>query len=670
MKRSNSSHTASPRSRDCATRPKHLSVTARLMFLTFSIIIVGFVVESYIHIRGDYAFRMEELQRRTRLLADMHAAALAGPLWNFEHDAMKSTLSGLMGSRDFVGARVMYPDGTVVVDVGAFDAAGPDDIIARRDIVWQSGEGPRRIGVFDIALHSRSVSQVLQRAVAMTALIIAGLVVVVMIGVYVAVRRITHPLQELTGLMGRLVIGERNFDIPHLERDDEIGGIARALEVFRDNSVELDALRDQLAMRVDEQTRNLTVAKEQAESANRAKSEFLSSMSHELRTPLNAIMGFAQLLELDAERHKDSPRYHEAVTQIMTSSSQLLELIDQVLDLSRIESGSLTARIEDVPVDPVLRTVMNSVQTLAAKYKVRVERRDAPCWDGHVRADPELLRQALHHLLTNAIKYNRPGGRVELDCTPLDNGRLRFYVKDTGRGVPPDRREELFMPFARLGAEASVIEGTGIGLVIARRLLSVMDGDIDFESTMGKGSTFWIDLPASDGGVLPAVEALTQAPTVAAPHPQPHPLAQVAEPPALNRNLVLYVEDSPANAALVEQYFGLLADAPDLMIAATGEDGVQMAQKGCPGLVLMDIHLPGISGVEAMRQIRKLEVCGHAAIVAVSADAMSGEIQNALAQGFDDYLTKPIKLDLLKTIIERYLGSGDGGPASDASPEP
>lgn len=654
MKRSNSPDTASPRSRDSAARPKHLSVTARLMTLTFSIIIVGFVVESYIHIRGDYVFRMEELERRTRLLADMHAAALAGPLWNFEQDTMKATLSGLTGSRDFVGAQVTYPDGTVVVDVGAFDAAGPDDIVARRDIVWQSGEGPRRIGVFDIALHSRSVSQVLQRAVAMTALIIAGLVVVVMIGVYVAVRRITHPLQELTGLMGRLVTGERNLDIPHLERDDEIGGIARALKVFRDNSVELDALRDHLAMRVDEQTRDLTVAKEQAETANRAKSEFLSSMSHELRTPLNAIMGFAQLLELDAERHKDNPRYHEAVTQIMTSSSQLLELIDQVLDLSRIETGSLTARIEDVPVDPVLRTVMNSVQTLAAKYKVRIERRDAPCWDGHVRADPELLRQALHHLLTNAIKYNRPGGRVELDCTPLDNGRLRFCVKDTGRGVPPERREELFMPFARLGAEASVIEGTGIGLVIAKRLVSVMDGDIDFESTLGKGSTFWIDLPVSDGDALSTAEALAQAPAVAAPQPQPQ--AQAVEPPALNPNLVLYVEDSPANAALVEQYFGVLAAAPDLMIASTGEDGVQMARKGCPGLILMDIHLPGISGVEAMRQIRKLEACGHAAIVAVSADAMSGEIQNALAQGFDDYLTKPIKLDLLKTIIERHLG--------------
>jgi len=379
-------------------------------------------------------------------------------------------------------------------------------------------------------------------------------------------------------------------------------------------------------------------------------------MSHELRTPLNAIMGFAQLMEMDIPKYADDPRFANSVQQILSSSHQLLELIDQVLDLSKIENGLQDVCLEDIPIEPLFNTVQDGMKSLAEKYKVRVERADAACWQSRVHADSALLHQAVQHLLSNAIKYNRPGGRAELACALTDNGHFRLSVIDTGRGVAKDKLDQLFTPFARLGAETSVIQGTGIGLVITKKLVENMGGEIGLESVVGTGSTFWIELPLAQGDALPVPkdEAPEQEPVkeAVAPPTKPDPVV----PDNVERS-VLYVEDSPANIALMEQYFSVIPGGPKLTVVETGEDGFAFVREQCPGMVLMDINLPGISGLEAMQQIRKLPACGDLPIVAISADAMPDEIEKALASGFDDYLTKPIQLKMLKDVIERNLGA-------------
>ena len=626
-------------------RRSRLSVTARLLIVTFSIVLGGFILESALHIRADYALRIDTIKTRASLLANLQATALAGPLWNFERDTIEMSLSSLLRGADVLGARVTYPNGDMIASVGSFFDADNEVITARREIVWVNGATLRQVGYFEIAMTTAEVSDSLNKAIMTTVAILVLLIGVVMVAVFVAVRRITQPLDILNRQMRRLAEGFRDFDIPYLDRDDEIGRVAAAVKLFRDNADELEKLRSSLEIQVREQTKDLRQAKEDAEIANQAKSEFMSSMSHELRTPLNAIMGFAQLLDLDAPKHKDNPRYAASVTQILASSRQLLELIDQVLDLARIESGAQDVHLEDASIDDVMRAVEDSVQSLATKYKVRVGRASTPCWQGHVRADPGLLRQALQHLLSNAIKYNRPGGRAELACVRTPSGRCRIAVTDTGRGIPAEKRSELFQPFARLGAETSVIEGTGIGLVIAKQLIDAMGGEIGFESTVGTGSTFWIEL-----SVVDQQDALPSSNPVAPPS---------AEPATAVNRLVLYVEDSPANVALMEQYFAIIEGGPELIIATTGEEGVKVACEKHPGLILMDINLPGISGLEAMLQLRQEPPCATIPIVAISADAMPDEINKALAAGFDDYLTKPIQLKLLKGVIERSLGGLD-----------
>ena len=393
----------------------------------------------------------------------------------------------------------------------------------------------------------------------------------------------------------------------------------------------------------------LTNAKAAAEKANLAKSDFLSSMSHELRSPLNAILGFAQLMESDVPPPTAAQK--ESVEQILRAGWYLLELINEILDLAVIESGKLSMSLEPVSLVEVVLECKAMIEPLAVRRGIHMTfPRFTETYS--VNADRTRLKQVLINLLSNAIKYNRMGGSVVVDCKPSPTeSHVRITVRDSGPGLTADMIDQLFQPFNRLGQERNTEEGTGIGLVVSKRLVELMAGVIGVESTVGKGSTFWVDLHSTDALALP-------------PMPEVASVSAVEQPIGTPMHTLLYVEDNPANLKLVER---LVARRPDLRLlsAIDGNAGVDLARSCQPDVILMDINLPGISGLEALRILRDDKATAHIPVVALSANAIPRDIQKGLDAGFFRYLTKPIKvsefLDALNLALdfadEQHAGS-------------
>lgn len=384
-----------------------------------------------------------------------------------------------------------------------------------------------------------------------------------------------------------------------------------------------------------ENTLELETAKAAAEKANLAKSDFLSSMSHELRSPLNAILGFAQLMESDSPL--PTPAQKASIDQILHAGWFLLELINEILDLAVVESGRLSLSLEAVSLPDVLIECQAMIEPQAQKRGINMT---FPTFTGpcYVKADRTRLKQVLINLLSNAIKYNQTNGTVRVDCTPCITGKMRISVKDTGAGLTEEMLAQLFQAFNRLGKEATGEEGTGIGLVVSKRLVELMQGKIGAESTIGSGSVFWIELIHD---TTHHEEYIKAANTVIAASP-------VSARP--EKRLLLYVEDNPANLKLIEQ---LISRHPDLRLlsAMNGKDGIALAIGYLPDVILMDINLPGISGIEAMKILRLDPVTAHIPIVALSANAMPLDIEKGLEAGFFKYLTKPIKVnEFLETL--------------------
>jgi len=455
----------------------------------------------------------------------------------------------------------------------------------------------------------------------------------------------------------KLVLREKkvtNYELTARARDGKTTVVSYNATTFYDRDRTLQgvfaAARDVTERKRFEQTLQetnveLEGAKAVAEKANLAKSDFLSSMSHELRSPLNAILGFAQLMQSDSPR--PTPSQKESIDQILQAGWYLLELINEILDLATIEAGRLSLSLEPVSLVEVMRECQAMIEPQAQKGGIRMTfpRFDTPYF---VNADRTRVKQVLINLLSNAIKYNRGQGTVEVKCTEGAPGRVRISVKDTGAGLPPEKLAQLFQSFNRLGQEGSAEEGTGIGLVVTKRLVELMGGVIGVESTVGLGSTFWVELISH------------AAPHLAVDGAEPTTVPEPQVPGGARLRTLLYVEDNAANLKLVEQ---LIARRPGLRLlsAQDGSLGIALARVSQPEVILMDINLPGISGIEALKILREDPATAHIPVVALSANAVPRDIEKGLAAGFFRYLTKPLKVNEFMDTLDVGLAFAEKG---------
>ena len=649
-------------------------------------IIIGYDLRSY------HRSLINDLATQAELVGHMTSAALS-----FDDPRLANENLALLRTRPQVRAAAIYDaNGDLFASYRAHDEVRPmpaqlsgaprsdgEDLVVHQRIV-ENGE---TLGT----VYLRAENGLLARS--LDYLSIAFCVTLLAMGVaWLLMRRmgrvVTAPIVAITEI-ARDVVATRDYSrrAPRISDDEagelvdsfnamllEIEGRTRELETSSTETAreaaersraqqEVMRLNEQLEQRVDERTLQLALANaelanaiEEARSANQAKSAFLSSMSHELRTPLNAILGFAQILTSDT-LPSTLEQKKEFANHILKSGRHLLTLINEILDLAKVESGTVTLSMEPVALSDTLLETRTMVEPIAAGRGVRVLYPEVP--GAVVLADRTRLKQVLLNLLSNAVKYNRDAGAVVLSCEQVSPSRLRLSVQDTGVGLDADQVASLFQPFNRLGQEGGQQEGTGIGLVVTKRLVELMGGEIGVSSSPGVGSVFWIELATTAPLAPHAPEGDAEPPGPAEPAPgggEPH--------------LLLYVEDNPANLRLVEEIVRFRADLR-LLSAPDGHLGLSLARAHQPEVVLMDLNLPGMSGIEVLRQLRADPLTAAIPVIALTANAMQRDIERGQAAGFHRYLTKPIDIDkfteaINSTLAQRRSAGADAGPARKA----
>lgn len=673
-------------------RSKLVSV---VMSTTLAALLVSIAVIIGYDLRSYQRSLLNDLSTQAELVGHMTSAALT-----FDDPRLANENLALLRTRPSVRAAAIYDaNGELFASYQAKDEARPmprqlsgtprsdrDDLVVHQRIV-ENGETMGTV-------YLRAENQLLARTLDYLSIAL-GVTLLAMGVAYLLMRRmgrvVTAPIIAITEI-ARDVVATRDYSrrAPRISDDEagelvdsfnamllEIEGRTRELETSSTQTAreaaersraqqEVMRLNEQLEQRVDERTLQLALANaelanaiEEARSANQAKSAFLSSMSHELRTPLNAILGFAQILTSDS-LPSTLEQKKEFANHILKSGRHLLTLINEILDLAKVESGTVTLSMEPVALADTLQETRTMVEPIAAGRGVRVLYPDVP--GAVVLADRTRLKQVLLNLLSNAVKYNREAGAVVLSCEQVGPTRIRLSVQDTGVGLDAEQVASLFQPFNRLGQEGGQQEGTGIGLVVTKRLVELMGGEIGVTSSPGVGSVFWIELATT----APLAPHAPHAPEGADEQPE-----DVQAPPSEGEpHLILYVEDNPANLRLVEEIVRFRQDLR-LLSAPDGHMGLSLARAHQPELILMDLNLPGMSGIEVLRQLRADPLTGNIPVIALTANAMQRDIERGQAAGFNRYLTKPIDIDRFTEAINSTLAqlrSAHAAPKQDPGP--
>ncbi len=611
-------------------------ITATILFSSIiTLFITGF------NLYGRYTYEISQIDSKFNEIKEVHLSSLTNNLWLADKHELQVQLKGILHIPEIQYVEV-YDNNSLWASAGE---KKEDNIkVHSYPMIYVYKNKTVDIGSIKIVASLDNVYHNIYQELWVT--LAANAIKTFLVAFFMLYIFYKLVIQHMHAIAGYLL----SFDI---NANSEKLALVRAKGPGTDND-ELDMvvsafneLQDKLKQsfssvekEVEQRTKELMHAKEEAVHASNSKSEFLSRMSHELRTPMNAILGFGQLLQLDSSLADDHKGF---VEEVMRAGYHLLTLINEVLDLAKIEEGKFDVHIETTDVSKTITEAMSLLMPLAQQRHITIHDNVSDEISYFVKADNLRLKQVIINLLSNAIKYNSDRGKVYIDISKPDTEILRVSIRDTGQGIALNKLDKLFIPFERLGNSHNlVVEGAGIGLALSKRLIELMHGKIGVDSKPKQGCTFYFDLPY-------VREETTAAYNVSKISGQSKPIDR-----HVHLHKVLYVEDNPSNLRLVEHALQVRPDIT-LITAHTGTLGLDMAISYRPDLILLDINLPGINGMEIVHELMKHDSTSTIPVIAVTAHAMPRDIEAGKAAGFDEYLIKPLDVDNFYTVLKKYL---------------